>query len=143
MKNFLRLSHLWEFSLLQSIYTTQRKVVIVIMSWKKLPWISFCMIWIMVCVEIAKKQKQNTIFFVSNWPGDTLVAIVLPILKICKAEVPEAKKHLFSLVFAWQSINEIEKREIINSWNFGNYQINYFYTGISRFLWFWFSRVLI
>ena len=66
-----------------------------------------------------KKQKTNYIFlFVSNWPGDTLVAIVLPILKICKAEVPEAKKHLFSLVFAWHPSMKWKKREIINSWNF-------------------------
>ena len=64
-----------------------------------------------LCWNRKKTKTKYIIFFVSNWPGDTLVAIVLPILKICKAEVPEAKKHLFSLVFAWQSINEMEKNE--------------------------------
>ena len=34
-------------------------------------------------------------------PGETRVAMVLPILKICNADVPVAKKHLFSLVLAW------------------------------------------
>ena len=49
-------------------------------------------------------------------PGETRVAIVRPILKICKAEVPEAKKHLFCLVLAWHpSMLQSQHRESYNS----------------------------
>ena len=63
----------------------------------KYHWRGEPLIFDLIVYSIIKIQNSKKIHVL---PGETLVEIVRPILKICNAEVPEEKKHLFCLVFA-------------------------------------------